>query len=230
MRARRRQICQMGSAIAAAIAATTALAAPSVAQSARDRPSAVDGEFLIDSSVTSLPECTETALLYPGIERCLLYTVHNPLPNPITVTKISIAEVRALPGCDASSLDVSGSDFSGALDVPAGGDATTPPLRIALRETGVNQDACQGATFSLTFTGMAISEGGADVPGGGPHPPDDPPGGGFPRTGAAVWTLLVAAAGLLTVGAAAVGVAHRRNHGAPHELGAAPHEREAPQP
>ena len=48
--------------------------------------------FTITSTVDASPACTTPALLYPGVTRCLVYTVHNPLAVPITVSSLSIAQ------------------------------------------------------------------------------------------------------------------------------------------
>jgi hypothetical protein len=137
-------------------------------------PAATEGpEFAISSSVRSLPDCATPAQLYPGVERCLLYAVTNPSSTSITVTSIVIADVQAPEGCDRTNLDLSGSAFTGALTVPAGATAVSPPLRIVLEESGSNQDACQGATFSFAYSGVATADIGASPP-----PAASPPGRG----------------------------------------------------
>src|SRR5437870_4304599 len=48
--------------------------------------------FTITSSITAWPACTGgTALFYPGVTRCITYTVQNNLAAPITVTAINLA-------------------------------------------------------------------------------------------------------------------------------------------
>lgn len=117
--------------------------------------SVAGGEFVVTSTVTALPGCSGPGPLLPGVDRCLTYTVHNLLRSPITVTAISIAGVTAPAGCAPSNLDLDRTAFAGALEVPAGGMASAPGVPIALRETGINQDACKGVSFGLTLTGRA---------------------------------------------------------------------------
>jgi hypothetical protein len=111
-------------------------------------------DFTITSTVTTSPGCTAVALLYPGIPRCLAYTVHNSLNVPINVNSLNISDVTAPTACPVSNLDVSGTTFSGSLIVPATGTNTTS-VPISLIDTATNQDLCQGATFDFTYSGTA---------------------------------------------------------------------------
>jgi hypothetical protein len=113
------------------------------------------GTFVITGTVASFPACDREVPLVPGIERCLVYEVHNLLDTPITVTAVSIGSVDAPDACPASNLDLARTVFTGAVLVPAVGTASTPGRPIALRDTATNQDACKGATFEFTFTGAA---------------------------------------------------------------------------
>ena len=53
-----------------------------------------------------LPHQPDRALLYPGVQRYLWYTAHNPMTVPITVTSMSIATVTPPAGCPTSNLDL----------------------------------------------------------------------------------------------------------------------------
>src|SRR4051794_16687894 len=68
-------------------------------------------DFTLTAAITAQPTCSGPAvLLYPGLTRCLNYTVNNPLPDSITVTSItaSIDPAFAAPvGCSTSNVDLS---------------------------------------------------------------------------------------------------------------------------
>lgn len=201
----------------ALLVAATALgfAAPGITSASATPTGSGDVEFTISSAVTALPDCRAPAVLFPGVERCLRYTVHNDSSAAITVTSITIADVQAPPGCDHTNLDLAESEFTGALTVAAGAAALSPPLRIELLETGVNQDGCQGATFAFTFQGVATADDGAN-----PQPPPSPPanettgpdggdGPDVPVTGANAVVLLGFGAAAVVVGAIAGATARR---------------------
>lgn len=108
--------------------------------------------FTISSTVTSLPACRSSALFYPGVPRCLTYTVTNPNAYLIKITRLSLDRVvsSAASTCPASNLDLRKTNFSGALTVPAtGAKATSVPINM--RNQG-NQDRCRGAVFRFTYT------------------------------------------------------------------------------
>ena len=110
--------------------------------------------FNITSTISSSPTIETAALLYPGAQRYLWYTAHNPLKVPITVTSMSIAVVTPPTGCAASNLDYSDTTFSGSLVIPASGtNAVSVP--ISLVDTGTNQDSCENTTFNFVYSGMA---------------------------------------------------------------------------
>lgn len=121
------------------------------------------GSFTITSALSDFPACTSPDALYPGGPKlCLTYTVQNNLNYMITVQSIAPTVTSVNPTkCAASNLDLSGAalNVSGALNVPAMSSASTPAtsgLEIGMFETGADQDACQGASFTLTYTGQAI--------------------------------------------------------------------------
>ena len=110
--------------------------------------------FRITSTISSSSSNQTAALLYPGAQRYLWYTAHNPLKVPITVTSMSIAIVMPPLGCPTSNLDTSHTTFSGSLVVPASGtNAVSVP--ISLLETHTNQDACENTTFHFVYSGKA---------------------------------------------------------------------------
>jgi hypothetical protein len=110
--------------------------------------------FKITSTISSSATSQVAALLYPGAQRYLWYTAHNPLTVPITVTSMSIATVMPPTGCATSNLDYSGTTFSGSLVVPASG-TNAVPVPISLYDTDTNQDACEGVAFNFVYAGKA---------------------------------------------------------------------------
>jgi hypothetical protein len=153
-RMKRRKVVQASVAVAVALGlvlvGTSILTRPA-------RPSlelTAGTDFTITGTVTASPGCTVAARLYPGLPRCLTYTVHNPMNVPININSLSISDVIAPATCPVSNLDVSRTTFSGSLIVPARGTNTTP-VPISLIDTATNQDPCQGATFDFTYSGTA---------------------------------------------------------------------------
>jgi Ca2+-binding RTX toxin-like protein len=119
--------------------------------------------FSITSIVTAYPACSgATVDLYPGVERCLVYTAHNPLTVPLTVGSLNVVTVTlatqprdpALPACTASQLDLSKAGFSGSLPVPPLGTASVAE-RLTFIDTSTNQDNCEDATFNFVYSGAA---------------------------------------------------------------------------
>lgn len=101
--------------------------------------------------------------LYPGAKPLPIpVVISNPNPVPIDVTALRVGATGGPPGCDpATNLALTVPDLGasapripaqGALALPSAGVAAPT---IALRELGVDQDACQGAKFHLTFSGSA---------------------------------------------------------------------------
>lgn len=108
----------------------------------------------ITSTISSSPTSQTAALLYPGAQRYLWYTAHNPLKDPMTVTSMSIASLNPPAECAASNLDYNGTTFSGSLVVPASGtNAVSVP--ISLVDTDTNQDSCENTSFDFVYTGTA---------------------------------------------------------------------------
>jgi len=114
--------------------------------------------FTVEPRLSSLGD------LYPGAPAQVLPVVlKNPNPVPILVTGLRVAATADPEGCEsAANLELTPSSVSPAapLAVPAEGSASLPAPgasapAIALRDLPVDQDACQGARFPLTFPGEA---------------------------------------------------------------------------
>src|SRR5439155_12984009 len=120
-------------------------------------------DFTVTSSITAWPSCSGgAALFYPGVTRCITYTVKNNISVPITVLNINLtvdSTTSPTPpaGCNPSTnLDVSQANFSGTFAVGASpATAPSPGRQIAMRETNSNQDACKGVAFHFAYTGTA---------------------------------------------------------------------------
>jgi hypothetical protein len=114
--------------------------------------------FTVDPLFDSLEELMPGAAPQP-----LPLQISNPNPVPIEVTSLTVTVSPDRPGCAADpNFAVVPSSLSptAALSVPAGGSvalpnpsATAPTLE--LRELPVDQNACQGATLNLSFSGEA---------------------------------------------------------------------------
>ena len=114
--------------------------------------------FNITSTIYASPACSGTpALLYPGITRCAVFSVHNSLTVPITVLTITTGldgSYTAPPAiCAGSNLTLP--TFSGSFTVVGGGSANSPGVPIALNDSGTNQDACENFTYHFVFSGTA---------------------------------------------------------------------------
>lgn len=109
-----------------------------------------------------------TSPLYPGTGQSLNLTFTNPSSSPITipsggVSAGNITITTNAPGCASSNFAVT-KGLTVAVTIPAG--QTTPESLSALGvpqaawpvitmiETNTNQDACQGAKLTLTYSGI----------------------------------------------------------------------------
>lgn len=115
-------------------------------------------EFAIDPLFGSLEE------LMPGAPpQQLPVRIENPNPVAIEVTSLTVNVAPDRPGCAADpnfAVVPSSLSLAAPLGIPAGGSVTLPnPAATAptleLRELPVDQNACQGATLKLTFSGEA---------------------------------------------------------------------------
>jgi Bacterial Ig-like domain (group 3) len=115
--------------------------------------------FTITSAIYPSPRCAgSSALLYPGVTRCLVYTVKNNLDAPISVQHITAAldpHYSAPPsGCTASDLSLP--SFSGWLQVSGDGSAASTGLPISLIETRTSQDNCENTVLHFVYQGTAV--------------------------------------------------------------------------
>lgn len=113
-----------------------------------------------------------TTPLAPGVSESLDMTFTNPFSNPITiaagaVTSANIAITPNQAGCAASNFEVSQA-LTATVTIPA---HQATPLSLAtlgvpqadwpvitMIDTNSNQDACQDATLTLTYSGIEATE------------------------------------------------------------------------
>lgn len=102
---------------------------------------------------------TVTGNLYPGSSSPVALTVDNPSSGKQRVGTVSLEKITADAGHSSCSVVTTGGnpDFTMADIVvnktfPSGNNqAVTPGGTLTMNDTGVNQDACQGATLTLTL-------------------------------------------------------------------------------
>lgn len=115
-------------------------------------------EFAIDPLFGPLP-----ALMPGEPPQQLPVRISNPNPEAIEVTGLTVAVVPDRPACAADpnfAVTPAGLTAEAPLTIPAGGSATLPgptasAPSLALRELSVDQNACQGASLRLVFSGEA---------------------------------------------------------------------------
>lgn len=102
---------------------------------------------------------TVTGNLYPGSSSPVSLTVDNPSSGKQRVGTVSLEKITADAGHASCSVVITGGnpDFTMADVVvnktfaPGNGQAVTPGGTLTMNDTGVSQDACQGATLTLTL-------------------------------------------------------------------------------
>ena len=115
------------------------------------------GTATVGSSSTVTLHATISSSLYPGASSPVSLTVDNPSSGSQRVGTVSLTSISADAGHASCSTVISGGnpDFTMApvtvnhVYAPGNGQTVTPTGTLAMNETGVNQDACQGATLTL---------------------------------------------------------------------------------
>jgi hypothetical protein len=115
-------------------------------------------------SLAIVPELSALSRLYPGAApEPVPLVLTNPNSAPILVTAIRVgvaADSAVCPSAENLLLLQSSVSAKAPLPIPAGGSVRLPAPgfsapAIALRNLPVNQDACQGVQFPLTFSAEA---------------------------------------------------------------------------
>ena len=152
-----------------------------------------------------------SATLSPGVTRCLTFDVDNHLDSSIVVDTVTMSLDPAFPapptGCQ--EVDLALPELSSPLAVPAMGSASSRALPISLKDSPVNQDACQGIVLHFTFTATAASVPTAGVVPAGTGA--DSGSGSLAFTGSEVLPLVTGGALLVALGLILVLVARRRD-------------------
>lgn len=113
----------------------------------------------VGSSSAVTLKATVTGSLYPGTASPVTFTVDNPSTGKQRVGTISLEKITPDAGHSTCSTVITGGtpDFTMA-DVavnkvygPGNAQAVTPAGSLTMNDTGVSQDACQGATLTLTL-------------------------------------------------------------------------------
>lgn len=102
---------------------------------------------------------TVTGNLYPGSSSPVSLTVDNPSSGAQRVGTVSLEKITADAGHSTCSVLITGGnpDFTMADVVvnktfaAGNGQAVTPGGTLTMNDTGVSQNACQGATLTLTL-------------------------------------------------------------------------------
>jgi hypothetical protein len=103
---------------------------------------------------------TVASSLYPGSSSSVSFTVDNPSSGAQRVNTISLASISADAGHSGCGTVLGGGnpDFTMApvavnkTVAPGAGQAVSQTGTLTMNETGVNQDACQGATLTLNLS------------------------------------------------------------------------------
>jgi hypothetical protein len=118
------------------------------------------GTATVGSSSAVMLHATISSSLYPGSSSPVSFTVDNPSSGVQRVGTVSLASISVDSGHSTCSTTISGGnpDFTmAAVPVnqvvsPGNGQSVAATGTLSMNETGVNQDACQGATLTLHLT------------------------------------------------------------------------------
>ena len=106
-----------------------------------------------NSSAVTL-HATTASTLYPGTSSTVNFTVDNPSPGAERVGTLHLASVTTDGAHSACSMsDFTMPDVTANQTFPNGnGQAVTATGTLTMANTGVSQDACQGAPLTLNLT------------------------------------------------------------------------------
>jgi len=118
------------------------------------------GTATVGSSSAVTLHATVGSNLYPGSAATVSFTLDNPSQGSQRVGTISLSSITADAGHSTCSTTTTGGtpDFTMAAVAvnktfsPGNGQTVTPTGSLTMNETGVSQDACQGATLTLHLT------------------------------------------------------------------------------
>jgi hypothetical protein len=118
------------------------------------------GTATVGSSSAVTLHATISSNLYPGSSSPVSFTIDNPSSGTQRVGTITLASISVDAGHSTCSTAISGGnpDFTmPAVTVnqtvaSGNGQTITPTGTLTMNDTGVSQDACQGATLTLHLT------------------------------------------------------------------------------
>ncbi len=103
---------------------------------------------------------TVASTLYPASSSTVTFTVDNPSPGSQFVNTIHLVSITPDAGHATCSTVLTGgnpdftmADVTASQSIPSGNaQSVTATGTLTMRETGVSQNACQGATLTLNLT------------------------------------------------------------------------------
>lgn len=115
--------------------------------------------FATLSGASPSTSCAGTpALLYPGVVRCVVFSVHNHTRVPLVVEAIrTVLDPHFSPPpsiCSGSHLLLP--EFTGTIMVSGDSTAISPGVPVLLRESGTNQDVCENLRYHFTYSATAV--------------------------------------------------------------------------
>jgi hypothetical protein len=118
------------------------------------------GTATVGSSSAVTLHASVPTTLYPGTSSTVTFTVDNPSSGSQRVGTITLASITVDAGHSTCSTAINGGnpDFAmAAVTVnrtfaPGNGQSVTQTGTLTMNDTGVSQDACQGATLTLNLT------------------------------------------------------------------------------
>ncbi len=140
-----------------ALGCVVALAATGAAVAYFTSSGSGTGTAAVGSSSSVTLHATLSSSLYPGSSTPVTLTVDNPSSGAQRVGTVTLSSISVDAGHSTCSTTISGGnpDFTmPAVAVnkvfPSGnGQSVTPTGTLTMNDTGLNQDACQGATLTL---------------------------------------------------------------------------------
>jgi hypothetical protein len=144
---------------AVALGCTAALAAVGIAVAYFTSSGSGTGSAAVGTASPVTLHATISSNLYPGSSSPVSFTVDNPSSGSQRVGTITLSSISVDAGHSGCSTATGGAnpDFGmAAVTVnkvfpPGNGQSVTPGGTLTMNETGVNQDACQGATLTLNL-------------------------------------------------------------------------------
>jgi hypothetical protein len=118
------------------------------------------GAATVGSSSSLTLHATVSGTLYPGASSPVSFTVDNPSGGSERVGTISLSSITADASHSSCSTVITGGNPDFTMSpvtvnhtfASGNGQSVTPGGTLTMNETGVSQDACQGATLTLHVT------------------------------------------------------------------------------